>query len=107
MYHLYCITFGCLNKEKKTLPTTVYKKGIHTRQYRHFQSSHLLHVKQGTVQNLYNRHFTTSQDQKELCFVAKQLSQTIRNFGIKGRPDNQSDNKHSGYPLCKECLRQI
>jgi hypothetical protein len=42
-----------ITRREQTLPTTVYRKPTHIGHYLNFYSNQMLHVKQGTVQNLY------------------------------------------------------
>lgn len=46
-------------------------KPTHMEQYLHFQSNHPLHVKQGTVQTLYNRVLTNCQEQSKRSIESK------------------------------------
>jgi hypothetical protein len=55
-----------ISSRKMTLATKVYLKPTHTDQYLNFKCNHLLHVKRGLIQSLYNRASTICQEQQDL-----------------------------------------
>lgn len=113
MYHLYCITFGCLNKKRKKHCQLQLTKKPSTLDNIVIFNPVICYMWNREQSRIYTTGILPHLRIKRNCalwlnnFPKQYVDSTIRNFGIKGRPDTQSDNKHSGYPLCKECLRQI
>jgi hypothetical protein len=85
-------------REETTLTTKVYRKPTYTDRRLNLNSNHLLHVKRGLIQSLYNRASTICQEPQDLV---KELSNLTRDLHLNGHPQgfiysviNSKDSSH-------------